>query len=187
MGSLQTSRGDLLPIPRSSPSSAFKHPCYIQDLCHCNEALHAWPLPSKRLGPLARRSCGPGGPAVQYKPQPPSGSICEGHLSACSWFRNRCGSFRHLVPNQASVLWVFQRVLSSWSFPTVPGHVRGRADREAAASQQGLPDLSQAGRLQGLRAAELISCPDVSLALLSVYSSSLPLSLLPCPPTGKHG
>lgn len=94
----------------------------------------------------------------------------------CIWFLTRhqsCGSFKEFCPRGASLL--------------SPGHVRGRADHEAAASQQGLPDLSQAGRLQGLRAAELISCPDVSLALLSVYSSSLPLSLLPSSPTGKHG
>lgn len=95
----------------------------------------------------------------------------------CIWFLTRhqsCGSLKEFCPHGASLLSPVQR---------------SRADCEAtaSASQQGLSDLSQTGSLQAPRAAELISCPDVSLALFSVYSCSSSLSLLPSPPTGKHG
>lgn len=132
----------------------------------------AWLLPSLRLGPPAQRSCGPEGPAVQHKPQTRSGSICEGHLFACSWFRNRCSSFLHLVPTSGS----FKEFCPHGDSLYCPQlHVRGRADCEAAASQQGLSDLLQTNRkTTGThRAAEL------SAAQMSPWHCSL-FTHVPC-------
>lgn len=156
---------------------------YIQNLRHCDEVLHARPLPLPPLrGAAALRALlsniSPSFPQVLFMKGTslPAPGLETDVAPLCTWFLTRhrsCGSFKEFRPHRASL----QSLV----------HVSRRADCEAAASQQGLSDLSQTGRLQELRAAELISCPDVSLALFSVYSSSLSLPLLPSPPTGKHG
>ena len=56
----------------------------------------------------------------------------------CIWFLTRhrsCESYKEICPHGAALLY--------------PGHVRGRADHEAAASQQGLSDLSQTRKTAG--------------------------------------
>lgn len=74
-----------------------------------------------KAGPTAQRSRGPEPtppthptPLSNTSPNSPRALFVTGTSLAYAWFRNRCGSFQHLVPNQAPVLPAFQRALPPW-------------------------------------------------------------------------
>lgn len=162
---------------------------YIRDLCHCEEALRPWPLLFMSLLPPAQRSCSPKGPAVCLTQAPaplrlfvkgislPAPGLETDAAPFCIWFLTRhqsCGIFQRVCHHGASLLSLV--------------HVRARADCEATASQQGLSDLSQTGRLQEPRAADqLPRCLSPWHCSLFTHVPSLSPSCLPSPPTSKHG